>query len=676
MSDNIFGRYQKKELINKLVKNLDINIGFDWDDEIKNNEELLRILESYDYTVLKKYYESGFNKHTHLDKIDFDLYCINNFNKKIDYELLDLGLSSYDEFKRLLKTKDDLEKLDSIINKYGIKVIKGFLYYEKNSNTNQQLNTFSDIKDIYIEEYLKDIENKDINKNNELISNYLSKEEIDLARSHGIKFDYLPNTKTFGTYFNFIKSMSGNNNGINIYLYDFNAFESVKNLFTNIELDNLNQGNKINLIKIIASYNQFNINNQEELNHFETIRENHLTKDYESNPSIITFLEMFFEDRKISQPDYNTYIYYNCQNLDKIFTLFNESDLSNKFNLSNDEIKCIKAYSYIKNIDYKHFFDQSSIEIFNYFKNQKYDFRNIDKHILFNKLRNIYGYEIISSLTQFNDLKETVMTNKHDVPVIEINSGHFKLLSHTILNESLNKRILNNEGYGGLASTPRLWDEMNDEFGVSYISTSLISDDALNMVFPSSKDVVYGFNSIEKDSIINISPSDGATSHYQNANEYVEGGGRERIYFSDELIDESCIQTAYRYNEVAIKRKKQDGSKLKPSCIIVFDNIINDLSLQHAKYHNIPIVSISTKFLVNKFWEEIKKTEEKMITTIDNKEKHELERELFKKYNKYYNLFNITKDIIKNININELESKLHELETSIKQRNDSGIKTA
>ena len=416
---------------------------------------------------------------------------------------------------------------------------------------------FSNIKDIDIERYLKDIENKDINKNNELISNYLSQEEIDLARSHGIKLNYLPDTKIYGTYVSFIKSMSSYNNAINTYLYDSSAFKSIKNLFASMDLNNLSQDNKINLIKTISSYNQFNINNQEELNKFETMRENHLTKEYESKPNIVTFFEMFFEDRKISQPDYNSNIYNNCQNLDKIFTLFSESDLRDKFDISIDEINCIKAYAYIKNIDRRLFSDQRSMEMFNYFKEQKYDFRNLDKHILFNKLRNIYGYEISLSLTKFNDLKETVTTNKYDVPVIEINSGHFKLLSHTILHESLNKRISHNEEYRELVSTPSLWDEMDDEIGVSYISTSLISDDALNMVFPSLNDVVYGFNDIEKDSIINISSSDGATSHYQTANENIEGGGRERIYFSDELIDETCNQTAYRYNEVAIKEKNK-----------------------------------------------------------------------------------------------------------------------
>ncbi len=104
MSDNIFIRYKKNKLINQLVNKLDVNIGFGFDDDTKNGEDVLILLRSYDYAVLKKYYESSFNNQTYLEKIDFDLYCIKNYNKIISYDLLDSGFS-YNKIKELLKNQ-------------------------------------------------------------------------------------------------------------------------------------------------------------------------------------------------------------------------------------------------------------------------------------------------------------------------------------------------------------------------------------------------------------------------------------------------------------------------------------------------------------------------------------------------------------------------------------------
>lgn len=48
------------------------------------------------------------------------------------------------------------------------------------------------------------------------------------------------------------------------------------------------------------------------------------------------------------------------------------------------------------------------------------------------------------------------------------------------------------------------------------------------------------------------------------------------------------------YNEIAIRRKRLNGTRIIPTAILCYDEI-NDISIKHAEYFNIPIVVIKTK---------------------------------------------------------------------------------
>ncbi len=126
--------------------------------------------------------------------------------------------------------------------------------------------------------------------------------------------------------------------------------------------------------------------------------------------------------------------------------------------------------------------------------------------------------------------------------------------------------------------------------GSEVISTSMIDQRFIETFVGNNPDIMYVFGDIENDDILSLSFEDGIYPPQIDET-------RPLFYTSspmgpDELMRKSIINRDY--NEITIRRKKKDGTRVLPKAILCFDTI-NDVSIKHAEYFDIPIIVINTK---------------------------------------------------------------------------------
>ena len=122
--------------------------------------------------------------------------------------------------------------------------------------------------------------------------------------------------------------------------------------------------------------------------------------------------------------------------------------------------------------------------------------------------------------------------------------------------------------------------------GSTIISASLINQHNINTFVADTADVMYVFSDIQGDDILSICQEDGHFAPDEEKDPPLFREGRPKG--PNELV----IGTRM-YNEIAIKRKR-NGEKIKPTAIVCYDKI-NDDSIKHAEYFDIPIIVIHTK---------------------------------------------------------------------------------
>ena len=198
---------------------------------------------------------------------------------------------------------------------------------------------------------------------------------------------------------------------------------------------------------------------------------------------------------------------------------------------------------------------------------------------------------------------------KTQIPVFDLKGYPFALLSHAIDYREINHRLgyqgIGDKTYQTLLENPSLWLESREEaerssgFGTrnpdargDVISASYVNSESNIDTRVGSRDqdyihVCYGFEHLEGDSILCISPGDAGTSNVFGRN------GRTSLTKSSvssvETLEASPTTT---YNEVVLRRYSDTGVPRKPDYIIAEDGKISDTMLRHANFFNIPILNI------------------------------------------------------------------------------------
>ena len=212
--------------------------------------------------------------------------------------------------------------------------------------------------------------------------------------------------------------------------------------------------------------------------------------------------------------------------------------------------------------------------------------------------------EVISENPEIQ--KRIVPFEDIDIPVYDLKGLPFSLLSTTIDFRSANKPgEIGTETFRRILDDPSIWTERRDEaekasgFGTrnsdargDTISTSYWNSER-NIGSHVSGDLIYGFESVQADSIISVSNFDGGTGNM--------AGNAETTLFSPDAIKQlEGAGGTNIYNEVLLRRYTENGIPKKPDYIIIENGRITEESLRHAKYFGIPIVNIERSIYTEK----------------------------------------------------------------------------
>jgi hypothetical protein len=96
-------------------------------------------------------------------------------------------------------------------------------------------------------------------------------------------------------------------------------------------------------------------------------------------------------------------------------------------------------------------------------------------------------------------------------------------------------------------------------------------------------ELVYGFENVGADSVIQAYNGDGMTGNMI---------GQRETRLSDAGALQRLTELTVHYNEVVLRRYDENGNPKLPNYIVVRNGKISDVSIRHAKYFNIPIVNI------------------------------------------------------------------------------------
>ena len=128
------------------------------------------------------------------------------------------------------------------------------------------------------------------------------------------------------------------------------------------------------------------------------------------------------------------------------------------------------------------------------------------------------------------------------------------------------------------------------EGGSEIISTSMIDDRFIDTFVGPDADVMYIFSDLESQDILSICHEDAGFPPKIEDN--LDLFPRNIPMGPEELMRETINNRDY--NEIAIKRKRNEKTRVMPTAILCYDKI-NDASIRHAEYFNVPIIVINTK---------------------------------------------------------------------------------
>lgn len=221
--------------------------------------------------------------------------------------------------------------------------------------------------------------------------------------------------------------------------------------------------------------------------------------------------------------------------------------------------------------------------------------------------------------------KRIVPFEDTDIPVYDLKGLPFSLLSTTIDYRSANKPgEIGTETFRRILDDPSIWAERRDKaekasgFGTrnddargDTISTSYWNSER-NIGSHVPGNLIYGFESVQADSIISVSNGDGGTSN-------MAGNAETTLLSPDAIKQLEGAGGTNIYNEVLLRRYTENGIPKKPDYIIVENGRITEESLRHAKYFGIPIVNIERSI----YAEKAEKKGEELLASISEKDTYE-----------------------------------------------------
>ena len=249
------------------------------------------------------------------------------------------------------------------------------------------------------------------------------------------------------------------------------------------------------------------------------------------------------------------------------------------------------------------------------------------------RIQEIVERDLNSRLLKVEDLEaETFFDNpdiqKHEmvfegskIPVYDLKGLPFAILSHTVDYRNVDKLIdeIGQNTYREVMKNPGVWNERQDKametsgFGTrngnargDTISTSF-RDSEKNIDSYVPGELIYGFEQVRADSIINIINGDGGTNN--------TAGRSETSLVDPNILDQiTGAGGTSNYNEVLLRRYSENGIPKSPDYIIT-NGTVSETALKHAKFFNIPIINIDRVAYEKK----IEKRGEELLDSINEK---------------------------------------------------------
>ena len=248
------------------------------------------------------------------------------------------------------------------------------------------------------------------------------------------------------------------------------------------------------------------------------------------------------------------------------------------------------------------------------------------------RVQEIVEKDLNSRLLKVEDLEaETFFDNpeiqKHiivfrgsEIPVYDLKGLPFTLLSHTVDYRNSGGPTLDEIGqetYLKVMEDPGVWAERQDKvmeasgYGTrnkdargNTISASFWNSKT-NIESYKSGELIYGFEQVSADSIINIYCKDGNTKNMYGK----EDAGLSNPNKLDEI---SRPHAGGQYNEVLLRRYSENGIPKNPDYIIT-EGTVSEIALKHASFFNIPIININKAV----YKEKMKTRGEELLNSID-----------------------------------------------------------
>lgn len=300
------------------------------------------------------------------------------------------------------------------------------------------------------------------------------------------------------------------------------------------------------------------------------------------------------------------------------------------------------------------------------------------------RIQEIVEKDLNSRLLKVEDLEaETFFDNpeiqKHkmifegsEILVYDLKGLPFTLLSHTVDYRNANNPLseIGQNTYREVMKNPGVWIERQDkamEAGGYGTRNKDARGDTICASFWDSKTninsyvygkLIYGFEQVSADSIIDIFTEDGGTKNIY--------GKEDTTLSNPNVLDKISRQHADSdYNEVLLRRYSENGIPKSPDYIIT-DGTVSEIALKHANFFNIPIININKTI----YEEKMKARGEELLNSINEKNTYlELNQKLeellsMREFRKKFGfLSKIGPNIIPTLSCNadELEKRLFEV---------------
>jgi len=243
-------------------------------------------------------------------------------------------------------------------------------------------------------------------------------------------------------------------------------------------------------------------------------------------------------------------------------------------------------------------FRASKKEKFRSERTQELSERSFNEHLT--KLEDIEA----TSQTEDNQVsKREIEYNGKKLTVYDFEGFPFSFFQHAIdykgRGQTEKRFVIGAATAKSLQDNPSLWQEKKSEipeFGgyqsdsqsntlsVSYVNLEINPED----VDPTK--LYYGFDHLEPDSVLMIGSSDVMAPN---------DSGDQKTFLNEshpylpEMLEDQNIDD---YNEISLRRYKENGDPKMPDYLIVVDGNMSEVILRHAAYFNIPIINIETKY--------------------------------------------------------------------------------